>query len=217
MEKHLFNLKFTSKQLTKLSQKCTREEKAEKAKLKKAIQLRNPENARIYASNAIRKKNEAINYLRLASRLDAVASKVQTAVTMKSVTKSMSGVVKQMDKAMASMNLEQISLVMEKFEQQFEDLDVQTETMENAMQTTTTLTTPAEDVDSLMSQVAEEHGLDLDLGMASTPVGSSTTAEREQDELTERLAKLRNRRRKRRRKEEEERRCLSFKSYSDVK
>ncbi len=68
------------------------------------------EGARIYAQNAIRKKNESLNYLRMASRLDAVSSKVQTAVTMKQVTKSMSGVVSQMDKAMASMNLEQVSL-----------------------------------------------------------------------------------------------------------
>ena len=74
-----------------------------------AIEKGNLEGAKIYAQNAIRKKNESLNYLRLSSRLDAVASKVQTAVTMKNVTKAMDGVVKQMDKAMGSMNLEQAS------------------------------------------------------------------------------------------------------------
>jgi len=73
-----------------------------------AIEKGNLEGAKIYAQNAIRKKNEGLNYLRLASRLDAVASKVQTAVTMKTVTKAMDGVVKQMDKAMSGMNLEQV-------------------------------------------------------------------------------------------------------------
>jgi hypothetical protein len=43
------------------------------------------EGARIYASNAIRKKNESLNLLKLSSRIDAVASRVQTAVTMRSV------------------------------------------------------------------------------------------------------------------------------------
>lgn len=43
------------------------------------------EGARIYAANAIRKKNEALNLLRLSSRIDAVASRVQTAVTMRKV------------------------------------------------------------------------------------------------------------------------------------
>ena len=35
-------------------------------------------------------------------------------------------------------------------------------------------------------------GLEVDLSMANAPVGSHSTAEKEQDELSERLAKLRN-------------------------
>jgi division protein CdvB (Snf7/Vps24/ESCRT-III family) len=38
-----------------------------------------------------------------------VASRVETAVTMRSVTNSMGSVVKGMDKAMESMNLERVS------------------------------------------------------------------------------------------------------------
>ena len=52
---------------------------------------------------------------------------------------------------------------MDKFESQFEDLDVQTQVMEGAMGQTTTMTTPQEEVDSLMQQVADEHGLELDM------------------------------------------------------
>jgi charged multivesicular body protein 1 len=69
------------------------------------------EGARIYAANAIRKKNESLNLLRLASRIDAVASRVQTAMTMRSVTQSMASVVKGMDKAMESMNLERVCFI----------------------------------------------------------------------------------------------------------
>lgn len=50
-----------------------------------AIQQGNLEGAKIYAETAIRKKNEALNLLRLGSRIDAVASRVQTAVTMRKV------------------------------------------------------------------------------------------------------------------------------------
>ena len=49
----------------------------------KALQQKNIEGARIYAENAIRKKNEGLNFLRLASRVDAVSSKVQSAMMMK--------------------------------------------------------------------------------------------------------------------------------------
>jgi charged multivesicular body protein 1 len=64
--------------------------------------------ARIYAANAIRKKNEALNLLKLASRVDAVTSRVQTAVTMRQVSTSMTGVVMGMDRALETMNLEKV-------------------------------------------------------------------------------------------------------------
>ncbi|KAF0497009.1 charged multivesicular body protein [Gigaspora margarita] len=193
LDKSLFQLKLTAKQLSRQAKKAGKDESSEKSKLKKAIQQGNMEGARIYAANAIRKKNESLNLLRLSSRIDAVASRVQTAVTMQKVTGSMASVVKGMDKAMESMNLEKISMVMDKFESQFEDIDVQTQYMEGAMGNTTTMSTPQEEVDLLMQQVADEHGLELNqqLGEA-TP--SSIIADKdlnEDEQLSERLRMLR--------------------------
>ncbi len=51
MEKHLFNLKFASKQLLRDSKKCDKEEKIERGKLKKAIEKGNMDVARIHAEN----------------------------------------------------------------------------------------------------------------------------------------------------------------------
>lgn len=53
---------------------------------KQAIQKGNMEVARIHAENAIRQKNQAINFLRMSARVDAVAARVQTAVTMGKVS-----------------------------------------------------------------------------------------------------------------------------------
>ena len=75
-----------------------------------AIQQNHPDIAKIYAQNAIRKQNEKLNLLRLGSRIDAVASRVQTAVTMRQVTGSMAGVVRGMDTAMKAMDLEKVRL-----------------------------------------------------------------------------------------------------------
>jgi len=50
-----------------------------------AIQEGNNDIARINAGNSIRKEQERLNLLRLASRVDAVASRVRTAITMRSV------------------------------------------------------------------------------------------------------------------------------------
>lgn len=51
-----------------------------------ALQQKNVEGAQIYAENAIRKKNESLNYLRFAARVDAVSAKVQTGLAMKNVS-----------------------------------------------------------------------------------------------------------------------------------
>jgi len=191
MENQLFNLKFTAKQLTRGSKKCEDNEKAQKLKLKKAIEQGNVDGAKIYAQNAIREKNMALNYLRLASRIDAVASRVESAIRMRAVTSSMANIVKGMEKSMKQMDLEKMTQVMDKFEKQFEDLDVQSEYVENAMSQTTTLSTPADQVDLLIQQVADEHGLEL-AGKLGTvvPASATTSGVAEQDELTERLARL---------------------------
>lgn len=155
---HLFNLKFAVKDLERNAKKCEKEEKTEILKTKKAIQKGNTEVARIHAENAIRQKNQSLNYLRMSARVDAVASRVQTALTTRQVTNSMAGVVKAMDAAMKGMNLEKISGLMDKFESQFEDLDVQSSYMENTMSQTTTTSVPQNDVESLMQRVADEAG-----------------------------------------------------------
>ncbi|XP_053211875.1 charged multivesicular body protein 1B1-like [Panonychus citri] len=195
MEKHLFNLKFASKDLLRNSKKCEKEEKKEKEKCKMAIQKNNYEAGKIHAENAIRQKNQSLNYLRMSARVDAVASRVQTALTTRKVTQSMTGVVKAMDAAMKSMNLEKISSVMDKFEKQFEDLDVQSSVMEDTMSSTTTLSVPQNDVDNLMKQVAEEAGIELKMELPreeTASIGESSIAASEQDDLSQRLAKLRN-------------------------
>jgi len=55
------------------------------------------EGAKIYAQNAIRKKSEALNYLQLASRLDAVVSRLDQQAKMASVSRSMAGIVKTLN------------------------------------------------------------------------------------------------------------------------
>lgn len=89
-------------------------------------------------------------------------------------------------------------MVMDKFEQQFEDLDVQTEYMEGAIAGTTTLTTPQNEVDDLIRQVAEESQIELkhELGelqpsSASLVVSEEKERKAEDDILSERLRQLR--------------------------
>eukprot|EP01094_Clydonella_sp_ATCC50884_P001962 TRINITY_DN1149_c0_g1_i2.p2 TRINITY_DN1149_c0_g1~~TRINITY_DN1149_c0_g1_i2.p2 ORF type:complete len:115 (+),score=55.02 TRINITY_DN1149_c0_g1_i2:418-762(+) len=112
---------------------------------------------------------------------------------MQQVSRSMAGVVKGMEKAMKTMDTEKITQVMDKFEQQFEDVDVQTQYMDESMSETTMLSTPQGEVDGLIQEVADEHGLELQeqLGFTKPPQQAEPEAEvAKQDELTARLEKL---------------------------
>lgn len=196
LEDQVFEMAFTSKQMARLSSKCEQEEKEMRKKVKDAIVKGNNEGAAIYAQNAIRKKNESLNYLRLSSRLDAVASQLKSAIQMDAVSSNMKRITSSLDVALSSMDMEEISRIVDKFENQFEDLDVRSKFMEGAMSTTTASTAPQEDVDSLIGEVAAEAGLEWSAELGHIPSqGVKATAkiqdkDPEIDDLEARFAAL---------------------------
>ena len=179
-----------------MATKAEKNHEAEKKKIKKSMEKGDTESARIYASNAIRLKNEGLNYLRMQSKMDAVASKIQSQMQMKSVTKNMADVTKGMSKVLESMDMSKIEAVMSKFEEVVEGVDVKTGYIENAMNSATASVTPEDDVEKLMQQVADEHGLEVanNLSAAGTaPVAAAAGAgqSNQEDTLEKRLAALR--------------------------
>lgn len=125
MEKQIFGLKFAAKQMQRCAIRCNKDEVDSKNKLKAAIKKGDHEGARIHAENAIRHKHTATSYLRLAARIDAVVSRVQTAMTTKNFTKSIMTVVNCMENAAKSMDMEKVSCLMDKFEREFDNMDIQ--------------------------------------------------------------------------------------------
>ncbi|KAL3675496.1 hypothetical protein R1sor_025444 [Riccia sorocarpa] len=192
----VFELKMTAKTLARQARKCEKEEKSEKLKVKKAIEKGNMDGARIYAQNAIRKRTEQLNYLRLSSRLDAVVSRLDTQSKMMVINKSMTSIVKALDSALATNNLEKMSMTMDQFEQQFVNMEVQSQFVESAMAGSTSLSTPEDEVNSLMQQVADDYGLEVSIGLPQA-AGHVVAAAPEpevsaEDDLSRRLAELKS-------------------------
>ena len=74
-------------------------------------------------------------------------------------------------------------------------MEVRSQYVEASMNQTTTLSTPQDQVDSLIQQVAVENGLELAEQLGVNSVGNTTVtvqAEEEQDELIARLARLKS-------------------------
>jgi len=194
MQKQLIDLRLTAKQLQRESKKCEKNERIAKTKIKTCIEKGDMEGAKIYAQNAIRDKHQALAYLKLSSRIEAVSQRVSTAISMGRLTKTMTKTVAGMDKTLKTMDVEKIGRVMDKFESNFEDLDVRTAYMDTAIDNTTAATTPESEVSELMQMVADEHGLALageldEAGIVSTKTPASKNKNTESD-LEARFAAL---------------------------
>lgn len=204
----VMDIRLASKQLEAASRRAEKDEKKERGKVAKAISKGNKEGAQIYAQNAIRKKHEALNYLKLASKMDAVASRLDTAEKSQQMSQNISRTIPQLNKALTDMTPEKMAQNMEKFEKIFEDLDVRTEYMANAIDSTTATATPVGQFDELIQQVGEEHALNVEQFLRDTPLqnplqanANATAAAQanqpaavaeEDDSLEKRLAQLRS-------------------------
>lgn len=83
---------------------------------------------------------------------------------------------------------------MDTFQKQFEDLDLQSGVMNDTMNRQAELTTPQGQVDTLLQQIADEHQMDLKVGIptaGSKEVGVTLPAQKT-DDLQARLDALRH-------------------------
>lgn len=101
--------------------------------LTKAVEKGNIEVAKIHAENIVQKNNESLNMQHTSARVDAVASRVQTAARTKRMTSSMQGVVIEMGLATKSMNLEKITCLFNNSEKLFENQDVYLNILDGSM------------------------------------------------------------------------------------
>lgn len=198
IEDDLIEFRMTSKQMGRSSAKATKNEAMNKKKLQKAIAEGNMEIAREYAQNVIREKNYSVQFLRLQSRIDAVASRLEQAISMKNVSGIMKSNVRGMTNVLKSMEADKIQKVMEEFEKSFEDMDVKSKYMESTMDSTTAMSTPADQVDDLIRAVATENNLEVGAALTNAPIGTAATAVSASESADvqsqqERLAALRNR------------------------
>ncbi|VDQ10693.1 unnamed protein product [Trichobilharzia regenti] len=191
----VFNLKFAGKQMQRCALRCNRDELDAKNKLKIAIKKGDTEGARIHAENAIRHRHTATSYLRLAARIDALVSRVQSAITTKSFTRSIMTVVGCMEDAAKSMDMEKVSSLMDRFEMEFDNIDIQSKLVSSSLANTMSISTPENEVQGLINQVADEAGIELNQeldGANPSSVSVAPISAEEEDGLTQRLARLRH-------------------------
>jgi len=198
----LLQFKLTSRELARDSKKAYNKGITEMNKAVAAKRAGNHAGAQIYCANAIREKNVSLQYLKLSSQIDGVASRLEQAIRMQKTSATMQQTVKGMSSAMKSMNVEKISATMTQFSDLFQDMDVNSATITGAMDSSNAAMVPQEEVDALLSKVDDLAQVDAAALLASVGTGSKTEVAAKNapaaaavkapgDDIEERLAALR--------------------------
>ena len=135
----------------------------------------------------------------MACKLDGVASQVRMAQATKEMQPAMKNAVAGIGRVLKSTDMEKLVQTMDSFEAQFGEIKVQGELMSTTISNATATSTPVDQVDQLVKQVADEHGLALvdqldQAGAVPTSSLQETVKEVDADEedvLEGRLKKLR--------------------------
>ncbi|GFE53788.1 charged multivesicular body 1 [Babesia ovis] len=155
-----FNLRLQAREVLKLHAQCEREEEAEKLKVKRALEKGNVEAARIHAANSIRKHNEALRYLQYHTKLEILRNQVDSAERSNQVTCELRKALPQLKKLTTNKHMDSAT-VFNEFEKIFDDLEVTEAYADQTMSNSTAHLAPQYEVDTLISQVADEHALDI--------------------------------------------------------
>jgi len=180
----------TAKSLNREAGKARKREGDCKIKLKNAIEKGDNERAKIFAENAIREHQQELSLLKLSSRMEAVAQRLQQALVLGKVTKSMIKTVDGMDAAFASLDATKISRVMDDFSAAFDEMDVKTAVMGKELDRTMDSTVQVDSVQTLMQQVADEHGLKLSDDLKVAPLTRPNLNVQSEQDLESRLREL---------------------------
>jgi charged multivesicular body protein 1 len=157
----IFELKMQAKDLAKQSKRSEKERDIMYEKVKKAIAENKPEAAKLYATDAIRKRNEAIKYEVLSYKIEAIHSKLKSAHQTTKLNENMSKMVSSMSNALGTMDLVKISENMNQFESMFDDLDANAQLMDKAMDNIDADSYAEKDVSNLIMQVAQMNSLQV--------------------------------------------------------
>jgi phage shock protein A len=111
------------RQLNTHAKKCQVEERTQQRKAKSALDGGNTDIARTYATNAVRKKKEALEYIQLASRLDAVIARLNQQHALSQVDASASTITKSINKLLKKATPDSMANNMLEFQSAMEELD----------------------------------------------------------------------------------------------
>ena len=178
----MFEFKMMAKSMAKESKKSETQSKNLIKKVKDCIAKGDYEQAKVAASDAIRAKNQVKRYRVLSSKIDTIAQRLNSAYQNQTLTQNMENLTKQLIGAGNMMDLVKMTETMANFEKLFDDLDVNTAMMDQVMDNVNAGTVNEGEVNELISQVAQQNGMQLSEDFENVKIGEGEMAEPGQQE-----------------------------------
>ncbi|VWU49687.1 vacuolar protein sorting-associated protein 46, putative [Hepatocystis sp. ex Piliocolobus tephrosceles] len=187
-EDHIFRLKLKTKELEKLAQRIEVEEKKLIAEVKRAMQAGKIDIARIHAEKCIRKKNEKMNYLNLSNKMDVLVSRLEAAYRSASLINDVGQMVPIIKQINEETNVVKVGNNVMQLENIFDEITISSDLVNDTVQTSSTIIAPTEEVDELITKIAEEHAIKLDGQLG--PVSAINQQLEELNNMSERIKNL---------------------------
>jgi len=159
LEDIIFRLKFTKKGLQRDIKKSETKMTSEINNVKNDIIKGDTMAAQIHSENAIRHKNQRINYMQFSSKIDALVCRLELAVQNGKLTDNIVDIAYGLESIYNDFSYKNIVDILGQFDTTFEDFDVMTGAMDSSIQETTKSQIPKEEVIGLMKYVADTHSL----------------------------------------------------------
>jgi len=156
----IFEFKQMAKQMERQAAKSKNTQDFYTKKVKEAIQKNNPTLAKQYGEQALRARKDVTRYNTLSSKINGISSKLSAAHKNHQLTGQMASLVNQL----SGMNFNSVGAVetLDKFEKLFDNLDVNTKMMDDVLDNIGVGTVNDQEVNQLISQLAEGQANKID-------------------------------------------------------
>ena len=161
LEDIIFRLKFTKKGLQKDIKKSESKMTLEINNIKNDIIKGDTMAAQIHSENAIRHKNQRINYMQFSSKIDALVCRLELAVQNGKLTDNVVNIAYGLESIYNDFSYKNIVDILCKFDTTFEDFDVMSGAVDSSIQEGTSSQIPRDEVVELMKYVADTHSLSI--------------------------------------------------------
>ena len=178
----MFEFKMMGKSMAKESKKSEVQSKNLIKKVRDCIAKGDYEQAKVAASDAIRQKNMVKRYRVLASKIDTVAQRLQTAYQNQKLSEQMQSLTQQLIGAGNTMDIVKMTETMANFEKLFDDLDVNSNMVDQVFDNVNAGTVNEQEVKQLIGQIAQQNGMKLSEEFDDVQLGEGGIAEPQQPE-----------------------------------